>query len=65
MTYPEPLPNRLAEYYRPVFDPTTWKRALYLLLTFPAGIFWFVTTVTLVSMGFGMLVIWVVVPILV
>ncbi len=65
MTYREPLPARVARYYQPVFEPATWKRALYLLLTFPAGIFWFVTTVTLVSMGFGMLVIWVGVPILI
>lgn len=65
MTYPDPLPTRIARYYQPVFDATTWKRALYLFLTFPAGIFWFVTTVTLISMGFGMLVIWIGVPILI
>lgn len=65
MTYPEPLPTRIARYYEPVFDQRTWKRALYLLLTFPAGIFWFVVSVTLISTGFGMLVIWVGVPILI
>lgn len=60
----ESLPMRISRFYQPVFDARTWKRALYLLLTFPAGVFWFVTTVTLASMGFGMLVIWVGVPIL-
>lgn len=65
MTQPDPVADRVARLYAPVFDAETWMAGLYLLLTFPAGIFWFTVTVTLVSMGFGMLVIWVGVPILV
>ena len=61
---PESLLDDLARWYEPVTDPLTWKRALYLFLTFPAGIFWFVTSVTLVSVGFGTLIIWVGAPIL-
>lgn len=54
----------LVRWFRPVVDPTTWRRFAYLLSTFPLGQFWFIISVTLLSLGFGMLVIIVGVPIL-
>ena len=42
----------------------TYLNALYLLLSFPLGIAYFVFLVTGLSVGFGLLVIWVGVPIL-
>ena len=36
----------------------------YLMLTFPLGMFWFIFTVTAISLGVSMLIIWVGVPIL-
>lgn len=56
--------SRLAEWYRPVFDEATWRGFGYLLATFPLGQFWFVVSVTLLSVGFGLIVIWVGLPIL-
>ena len=44
--------------------PQTYVNALYLLLSFPLGIAYFVFLVTGLSVGFGLLVIWVGVPIL-
>ena len=45
--------------------PQTYVNVLYLLLSFPLGIAYFVFLVTGLSVGFGLVVIWVGVPILV
>lgn len=47
-----------------IFHPKTWANAGYLLLTLPLGIFYFVFTVVGLSVGFGTLIIWVGVPVL-
>lgn len=54
---PNPLFETVARWYAPLRDDRTWRRGAYLLSTFPVGQFWFVISVTLLSMGFGMLVI--------
>jgi hypothetical protein len=43
----------------------TYVNALYLLLSFPLGVFYFVFLVTGLSLGFGLLVVWIGVPILI
>lgn len=57
----ESTPDRqsLRTWFEPLVDERTWKRAAYLLITFPSGVFWFTTSVTLLSMAAGMLVIFV------
>ncbi len=51
-------------WFTPLFDVTTWKRAAYLLGTFPLGQLWFIFTVTAFSLGLGLSIIWVGIPIL-
>ena len=48
-----------------VVDPRSYINILYLFLSFPLGIAYFVFLVTGISVGFGLIVIWVGVPILV
>lgn len=48
-----------------VVRPQTYLNLLYLLLSFPLGIAYFVFLVTGLSVGFGLLIIWVGLPILV
>ena len=48
-----------------VADPQSYINILYLLLSFPLGIAYFVFLVTGISLGFGLLIIWVGIPILV
>ena len=48
-----------------VVRPQTYLNILYLLLSFPLGIAYFVFLVTGLSVGFGLLIIWVGVPILI
>ena len=47
-----------------LIDPQSYVNILYLLLSFPLGIAYFVFLVTGISLGFGLLIIWVGVPIL-
>ena len=47
-----------------VTDPQSFINIFYLLLSFPLGIAYFVFLVTGISLGFGLLIIWVGVPIL-
>jgi signal transduction histidine kinase len=49
----------------PVLGLRTWAATGYLLLTFLTGLFWFIVLITGVSLGFGLVIIWVGVPILV
>ncbi len=44
-------------WFAPLAEERTWRRSAYLLSTFPVGQFWFVVSVTLLSLGFGLLVI--------
>ena len=55
----------LAGLFSVVVRPQTYLNILYLLLSFPLGIAYFVFLVTGLSVGFGLLIIWVGVPILV
>ncbi|MCC7365626.1 MAG: sensor domain-containing protein [Dehalococcoidia bacterium] len=58
-----PAPLR---WYLSVFrDPQTWKNALYLLLSFPMGLAYFVALVTLISAGGGLAITLVGLPVLV
>ena len=52
-------------FFSVVAKPQTWRNIGYLLLAFPLGIFYFIFLVTGLSLGFGLLVIWVGVPLLV
>jgi signal transduction histidine kinase len=45
-------------------DPLTWRYVPGLLLRLPIGIAWFVSLVTLISMSFGLVIIWVGVPLM-
>src|SRR3954470_16983821 len=45
--------------------PRTWRSTVYLILTLPIGIVTLTWFVTMLSLGVGMLIIWVGVPILV
>ena len=45
--------------------PSVWRSNLYLLASFPVGIFTFVFFVTMLSVGVSLLIIWVGVPILI
>ena len=47
----------LIRWYEPLVQERTWRRGAYLLSTFPLGQFWFVASVTLLSVGFGLLVV--------
>jgi len=47
-----------------VIDPHSYVNILYLLLSFPLGIAYFVFLVTGISLGFGLVIIWVGIPIL-
>ncbi len=49
---------------RPIFQARTYRHLVYLALAFPLGLFYFVFLVVGVSVGFGLIVIWVGIPIL-
>ncbi|MEE8442664.1 MAG: sensor domain-containing protein, partial [Dehalococcoidia bacterium] len=52
-------------FFGVVADPQSYINIFYLFLAFPLGIGYFVFLVTGISVGFGLLIIWVGVPILV
>lgn len=52
-------------FFGVVSDPQSYLNILYLFLAFPLGIFYFVFLVTGISLGFGLLIVWVGVPVLV
>ena len=56
---------RRVPFFGVVADPRSYMNVLYLLLSFPLGIAYFVFLVTGISLGLGLLIIWVGVPILV
>jgi len=49
---------------RPIFQGRTYRHLAYLALAFPLGLMYFVFLVTGISVGFGLVVVWVGVPIL-
>lgn len=51
-------------FFNVVAKPQTWRNIGYLLLAFPLGIFYFVFLVTGLSLGFGLAIIWIGIPIL-
>ncbi|MBC8281369.1 MAG: sensor domain-containing protein [Chloroflexi bacterium] len=57
-------PTRQSGFFKAIIQPQTYLNILYLLLGLPLGIGYFVTLVTGIALGFGLLVIWVGVPIL-
>ena len=56
---------RRVPFFGVVADPQSYINVLYLLMSFPLGIVYFVFLVTGISLGLGLLIIWVGVPILV
>ncbi|GAB4215802.1 MAG: hypothetical protein OHK0022_56120 [Roseiflexaceae bacterium] len=56
--------GRKQALFRAVFDPQSYRNIAYLLLSFPLGIIYFVTLVTGASLGIGLSVIWIGIPIL-
>ena len=54
----------MKRFFAPLGRGVTYSRALYLLLGLPLGIFYFVFLVTSLSLGVGLLIIWVGIPIL-
>lgn len=51
-------------FFRAVVEPQSYLNALYLLLSFPLGIFYFVFLVTALSVGLGLAITWFGIPIL-
>lgn len=49
---------------RPIFQARTYRHLIYLALAFPLGLIYFIFLVTGISLGLGLVVIWVGVPIL-
>jgi len=49
---------------RPIFEGRTYRHLIYLALAFPLGLFYFIFLVVGVSVGFGLIVIWIGIPIL-
>ena len=57
--------SRKIPFFGVIAEPQSYVNIFYLLLAFPLGIAYFVFLVTGISVGFGLIVIWVGVPILV
>ena len=53
------------QFFAIVTDPMVYRGMLYLLLAFPLGTFYFILLVTGFSLGLGLLIVWVGIPILV
>jgi len=60
-----PAQSTIDRIFGTVIDPQTWRNLLYLLLSFPLGLVYFVTVVVLLAVGSGLIVILVGVPILI
>ena len=54
----------LGRFFGVVTRPRTWLSLLFHILAFPLGLFYFVFLVTGLSVGLGLVVIWVGIPIL-
>ncbi|MEU1619080.1 sensor domain-containing protein [Streptomyces sp. NPDC005722] len=62
--FPEPRQHRLPAALRAPFEARTWRELLYLLLNLPMGVIGFVFTVTMLSLGAGLLVTFLGLPVL-
>lgn len=62
--FPEPREHRLPAALRAPIEARTWREFLYLLLNLPMGIIGFVFTVTMLSLGAGLLVTFLGLPVL-
>jgi len=60
-----PVQSTIDRIFGTVIEPQTWRNLLYLFLSFPLGLIYFVTVVVLLSVGAGMIVIVVGIPILI
>jgi len=60
-TLPAPAPRRSAAgfFFGVLVRPRSWLNLLYLVLSFPLGLFYFVVLVTLLAVGIGLVIIWV------
>ncbi len=56
--------SALARFFGVVARPRTWLGILFHLLAFPLGLFYFVFLVTGITLGVGLVIIWVGIPIL-
>jgi len=52
----EPNPPSGSDFFNSIWKAQTWLNVLYLILSFPLGIFYFVILVTGISLGFGLLI---------
>ncbi len=52
----EPTPPVGSDFFISIWKTQTWINVLYLLLSFPLGIFYFVILITGISLGFGLLI---------
>jgi len=52
----EPSPPSGSDFFNSLWKTQTWLNILYLLLSFPLGIFYFIILVTGISLGFGLLI---------
>lgn len=64
MTTATAPPNAVRHWFAPLADTRTWMSAAYLLLTFPSGLLWFTFSITALSLGVGLLIVWVGVAVL-
>jgi hypothetical protein len=60
-----PAQSTIDRIFGAVLDPQTWRNLLYLVLSFPLGLVYFVTVIVLLSVGAGMIVLIVGIPILI
>lgn len=58
------FPDFMDRFFRVMGNGQAYLNSLYLLLSFPLGIFYFIFLVTGLSVGFPLLIIWVGIPIL-
>ena len=56
--------SMIARYFGVVARPLTWLNLLFQLLAFPLGLFYFIFLVTGLSVGLGLVIVWVGIPIL-
>ena len=58
-------PNEaIGKFFRVIIDGRAYFKILYVFLTFPLGIFYFVFLITGLSVGIGLTIIWIGIPIL-
>ncbi|MDG6243298.1 MAG: sensor domain-containing protein [Methanolobus sp.] len=59
------MESSFREFVKVVFEKQTYMNILYLLFSFPLGTAYFIFLVTGLSLGFGLLIIWIGIPVLV